>query len=59
MKTYTISSPEGQERYGAPADPDGAALHVGDDVSLDLTEDQERALVAAGWLTPKKTKEAK
>jgi hypothetical protein len=57
MKTYTIASVEGAERFGVPASPDDEALKVGDDVSLDLSDDQERALFAAGWLEPTTKKE--
>lgn len=38
---YKITSEEGAERYGA---------EVGETVNLDLTKDQELAVVAAGWL---------
>lgn len=51
MATYKVASPEGAERYGR---------EVGETVDLDLTKDQERALIAAGWVEPeKKAKEAK
>jgi hypothetical protein len=38
---YIIASDEGAERYGAEA---------GEKVELDLTVDEKRALIAAGWL---------
>jgi hypothetical protein len=51
LKSYTIASEEGAQRYGA---------EQGETVELDLEEREERAVVAAGWLTPeKKPKEAK
>jgi hypothetical protein len=51
MKTYTVASPEGAQRYG---------VEVGETVELDLEDGDELALTAAGWLEPvKKTKEAK
>jgi hypothetical protein len=52
MATYKVASPEGAEWCGR---------EVGETVDLDLTEKQERAVVAAGWFekTEKKSKEAK
>lgn len=51
-KRYRIGAPEGAEWIGSEA-------VVGDEVELDLQEEQERALIAAGWLEPvaKKGKE--
>lgn len=51
MKTYTVTSEEGAVRYGA---------EVGKTVELKLGEDEERAVIAAGWLDHdnKKPKEA-
>lgn len=51
MTSYTIASEEGAQRY---------ATEVGQTVDLKLGEDEERAVIAAGWLEPaKKAKEAK
>jgi hypothetical protein len=50
LKSYTVASEEGAQRYGA---------EVGAQVELELGEDEERAVVAAGWLDQAKTKEAK
>jgi hypothetical protein len=53
MKTYKVASEEGAQRYGA---------EVGEEVELDLEDEQETALLAAGWLeetTKKQAKEAK
>lgn len=51
MKTYTVASQEGAQRYG---------VEVGESVDLDLEEGDELAVTAAGWLEPaKKQKEAK
>lgn len=48
--TFTVASEEGANRYGA---------EVGAEVELDITTDEERAVIAAGWLAPeKKPKEA-
>jgi hypothetical protein len=41
LKSYTIASLEGAQRYGG---------ELGDKVELALDADQERALLAAGWL---------
>jgi hypothetical protein len=51
-KNYTVASEEGAERY---------AVELGEGVELDLTKDEELALLAAGWLesSDKKQKEAK
>lgn len=50
MSSFTIASPEGAQRYGR---------EVGEVVDLTLDEQEERAVVAAGWIEPKKPKEAK
>jgi hypothetical protein len=47
--SYKITSPEGAERYGQE---EGAV------VELVLKADEERALVAAGWLEKKKKEKA-
>jgi hypothetical protein len=50
MTSFKVASEEGAQRYGA---------EVGDTVELSLSPVEERAVVAAGWLEPKKsTKEA-
>lgn len=50
MAAYTIASQEGADHYGA---------EVGDNVDLDLNPDEERAVIAAGWLeVTKQAKEA-
>ena len=41
--TYTVASDTAAERYG---------VEVGDTVELDLTADEKRAVVAAGWVEP-------
>ena len=57
MGSYTIASQEGADLH---AQRKGEAAEVGDTVELTLTADEERAVVAAGWLTPnEKPKEAK
>lgn len=48
MKTYKIASEQGAQRYGK---------ELGDEVELELSEDEERALIAAAWLEPSKKKE--
>ena len=51
MTSYTIASEEGAQRYGA---------ELGTEVELKLEEQEERAVIAAGWLEPAtKPKEAK
>jgi hypothetical protein len=50
MSKYWIASEEGAQLYGA---------EIGSEVELKLTAEQERALLAAGWLDEKKSKEAK
>ena len=45
---YKVASEEGAQRYEA---------EVGDEIELDLSESDERALLAAGWLEPSKKKE--
>lgn len=47
MATYTIASQEGSDRY---------QNEVGAEVELDLDKNQERALLAAGWLEAVKEK---
>jgi hypothetical protein len=47
MKSYTIASEEGAQRYGA---------EVGATVELKLEDREEAAVVAAGWIEPAKTK---
>lgn len=51
MKTYKVASEEGAQRYGA---------ELGDSVDLRLAEEEESAVIAAGWLEHdnKKAKEA-
>jgi hypothetical protein len=49
-KTYTIASPEGAQRYGA---------EEGEQVELDLPDEEETAVVAAGWLEPVTSGKAK
>ena len=46
--SYKILSQEGADRYGR---------EIGEVVDDDLTVEQERALVAAGWLEPAKKKD--
>ena len=48
MAKYKIASEEGAQRYDA---------ELGDEVELSLSEDEERALIAAAWLEPSKKKE--
>jgi hypothetical protein len=62
MKNYKITSVEGGDHarrlLGDAAVPD-VEKAVGTTVRLDLNDDQERALIAAGWLEhDKKEKEA-
>jgi len=53
-KSYEIASEEGVRFLSDPASP---APEIGADVELDLTKEQETALIAAGWLAePKKKK---
>ena len=47
---YKIASDEAAERYRA---------EVGDTVDLDITKDEELAVIAAGWLEHVTTKPAK
>jgi hypothetical protein len=47
MANYKVASEEGKEQFQA---------EIGDKVELKLTEDEERALVAAGWLEHDKKK---
>lgn len=44
---YVISAPEGVDFVGAQV---GVQHELGDQVELDLRADQQRALIAAGWL---------
>lgn len=53
-KKYKLASPEAITRYGRSQDPDAAPLEIGDTVELELSDDEERAVVAAGWLEPAK-----
>ena len=50
MKSYKIASPEAAERYKA---------EVGAKVELEINEEEERAVIAAGWLEHVTTKAAK
>lgn len=51
MPNYKIASEEGAHKYGA---------ELGATVALDLPAEEERAVVAAGWIEPtKQPKEAK
>jgi hypothetical protein len=50
MTTYQVASEEGAQLYG---------VEVGEAVDLKLGPEQERALLAAGWLEETKKKEAK
>jgi len=52
LATYKIGSQEGAD-FAAGA---GTAAEVGDTVDLKLEADQERALIAAGWLEHDKSK---
>jgi hypothetical protein len=47
MTSYTVASEEGAQRYES---------EVGETVDLKLDENEERAVVAAGWLEPAKKK---
>jgi hypothetical protein len=47
MSSYKIASEEGAQWYGG---------EIGQEVELDLDKDQERALIAAGWLKEHKGK---
>jgi hypothetical protein len=51
MAKFKVASEEGAQRYGG---------EIGDIVDLSLGSDEERAVIAAGWLEDVKTpKEAK
>lgn len=50
---YTIGTQEGADFAAAQT---GQQREVGDKVELDLQADQERAVLAAGWLEPDKKK---
>ena len=52
-KAYKVATQEGVDFVATHAQE---AAEVGDTVELDLRADQERALVAAGWLEPDKKK---
>ena len=59
MGHYLVLSEDGLDRLSHPTLL-GRTTEVGDEIELDLTADQERAVVAAGWLeklTKKKEKE--
>jgi hypothetical protein len=43
LTSYKIASEEGAQRY---------AGELGQEVELELDEDQERAVIAAGWVEP-------
>jgi hypothetical protein len=43
VTTYKVASDEGALRYGA---------EKGEQVELDLSDEEETAVVAAGWLEP-------
>jgi len=47
MASYKVASEEGKEQFHE---------EVGEKVELTLTEDEERALIAAGWLEHDKKK---
>lgn len=49
MSSYKIASDEGANKYGH---------EVGETVNLDISKDEELAVIAAGWLEPA-TKPAK
>lgn len=50
---YVVSAPEGVDFVAGQT---GETKEVGDTVELDLKADQERALIAAGWLEHDKKK---
>lgn len=54
MATYKIGTKEGADFAAAQT---GQPYELDDVVELDLTKDQDRAVVAAGWLEPDKKKE--
>ncbi len=59
-KRYLLASEDGVDfhRRRTNPGPDDKVRKVGDEVMLELDDDkQEQALVAAGWLEPKKGKE--
>jgi hypothetical protein len=60
-KTYTLATPEGVAWYQPQklAEGDTTETQVGDEVELDLADEQAQALVAAGWLEEPGTKMAK
>lgn len=53
MGSYTIASQEGADFH---LQRNGVEAEVGDTVDLKLNADEERAVVAAGWLEPAKKK---
>lgn len=55
MKNYLLSQ-EGADYYNRTHAPETPA-EAGQVVSLELTDEQERALIAAGWLEVSKKKE--
>ena len=59
-KRYSLASQEGVDfhRSRTGSGPDDKVRKIGDEVMLELDDEkQEQALVAAGWLEPKKGKE--
>lgn len=52
MTSYKVASQEGADFAGNPAAP----VEVGATVDLDLDKEQERAVLAAGWLEETKKK---
>jgi hypothetical protein len=49
-KTYTVASDEAAERY---------QVEVGEEIALELSVDEERAVIAAGWVEEPKAKKGK
>lgn len=49
-KAYRVSSPEGAAWAGVEED---------ETIEVELEDDRETALIAAGWLTPEKTTKSK
>lgn len=58
-KSYEITSEEGRTYYKSLFPYEETELELGDSVELALEDHQERALIAAGWLSEpaKKKKE--
>ncbi len=50
LPSYKIASDEGADRYKA---------EVGEVVELDINEEEQRAVIAAGWLEPAKNPKEK